>query len=119
VPPLHRRHHGRVAAEHAAREQVDLDLAAGLGLNDLGELLHPHHQRMALGVLRGEFDGFFLRKGHAEGGNRHGGGEGLEHQSFHGLSPEGKREGRMHAVARWLPGAAYPNTPGDLFSGRQ
>jgi hypothetical protein len=91
---LQGRHHRRVAAQHAAGEQVDLDLAAGLGLHDLGELLHAHHQRMALGVLGGELDGFLLRKGHAEGGNRDGGGEGLEHQTFHGLSPEGKGKGK-------------------------
>jgi hypothetical protein len=68
-----------------------------------------------LGFCSGELDGFFLREGRAEGGNRHGGGEGLEHQTFHGLSPEGKREGRMHAVDGGLPGAAYPSTPGSRF----
>jgi hypothetical protein len=57
----------------------------------------PITSGMALGVLGGELDGFLLREGHAEGGNRDGGGEGLEHQTFHGLSPEGKGKGRAAA----------------------
>ena len=72
------RHVGLVAAQRAAGEQVDLDLAAGLGRDDLGELLHAQHDGVALGVLGGELDGFVLGLGGAESSNGGQGGAALD-----------------------------------------
>jgi hypothetical protein len=77
---------------------------------DLGELLHAGHERVALGVLGGELDGFVLGLCHTEGGKGDGGGDGFEDQTFHGLSPEKGQwmwlyanDEQPVAASAWLP----------------
>ena len=86
---LQGRHIGCVAAQHASGEQVDLDLAAGLGGDDLSKLFHSDHDRVTLRVLRGELDGVLahvLRRGQAESGHSGSSHQRFDHQTFHVVS---------------------------------
>ena len=110
---LHRRHVGRVPTQHPTREQVDLDLAAGLGGDDVGKLFHAGHDRMAFGVLCGELDRavfVILRAGDAKGGQCGGGYQGFDHQTFHACLQWGRLGTQNNTGAgRGVPVA--PHTP--------
>ena len=66
----------RIAAEHAAGEQIHLEFAAALDGGEFGKFLHATDGRMALGVLSRDLDRtrpYFLRRNRAGRGKCHSG----------------------------------------------
>jgi hypothetical protein len=61
VPPCAAETLGTSPPSVPPREDVDLDLAAGLGGHQFGELARAHLQRVALGVLQRQLEGLVLR----------------------------------------------------------
>ena len=86
---LHRRGHLLLAAERAVREDLDLDLAAALLVDDLDQLLRAQPLRVVDRVDDRELDVAFLDVGggRRRGGEQHGNGQGHGGQYlFHGCS---------------------------------
>ncbi|EGE60738.1 hypothetical protein RHECNPAF_13600124 [Rhizobium etli CNPAF512] len=71
-----------VAAEYAARKQLDLDLAAALFFHQLGEFLHAHDLGMALVVGGSEFEAVLADFGHSRAACQQGDRQGQSQRQF-------------------------------------
>ena len=103
VPPCSAEMFGASPPSVPPGKRLTLILPPALGGHDLGELLHPHHDRVALRILGRELDRALLDVlcgGDANNRARHEGQSGLHQQSFHRASPPLRRFGGEERVGR-------------------